>query len=90
MYLPGSVVRYDLVHVANVDHILGLALVVGDAGVLEPVAPQDLIGKVARPDLEKENIEMEDIFPSFLACTVFPVSGVIPSNVTIISNCFLK
>ena len=61
--IPWGVVCHDLVHVADVHHILGLALVVGDAGVLEPVAPQDLIGKVARPDLEKENIEMENIFP---------------------------
>ena len=90
LIIPGSVVCHDLVHVANVDHILGLTLVVGDAGVLKPVAPQDLVGKVARPHLENGNHQMENISQSFLACTVFPVSGVIPSNVTIISNCFLK
>ena len=73
--IPWGVVCHDLVHVANIDHILGLALVVGDAGVLEPVAPQDLIGKVARPHLEKENIEMEDISQSFLPvrCSQSPV-----------------
>ena len=50
-WLPRSIVRHDLVHVADIDHILGLALVIGHAGVLEPVAPEDLIGKIAGADL---------------------------------------
>ena len=69
MYLPGSVVRYDLVHVANVHHILGLALVVGDTSILEPVAPQDLIGKVAGADLENKTIKcliVPRLFPARL------------------------
>ena len=52
--IPGRVVSHDLVHVADVHHILGLALVVGHAGVLKPVAPEDFIGEVARPHLEDE------------------------------------
>ena len=56
-WLPRSIVRHDLVHVADIDHILGLALVVGDAGVLEPVAPEDLIGKVAGSDLDHKTVK---------------------------------
>ena len=48
---PGRVVRDDLVHAADVDGVLGRALVVAHAGVLEPVAPQDLIGQVRGADL---------------------------------------
>ena len=51
---PGSVVRDDLVHAADVDGVLGRALVVAHAGVLEPVAPQDLIGQVRGADLALE------------------------------------
>ena len=51
-WLPRSVVGHDLVQVANVDHILGLALVVGDAGVLEPVSPEYLIREVGGPHLD--------------------------------------
>ena len=51
---PGRVVRDDLVHAADVDGVLGRALVVAHAGVLEPVAPQDLIGQVRGADLALE------------------------------------
>ena len=42
--IPGRVVSHDLVHVADVHHILGLALVVGHTSVLKPVAPKYFIG----------------------------------------------
>ena len=87
---PGRVVRDDLVHAADVDGVLGRALVVAHAGVLEPVAPQDLIGQVRGADLALEIYLYLCIQLYCLACTVFPVSGVIPSKVTIISNCFLQ
>ena len=48
---PGRVVGDDLVHAADVDGVLGRALVVAHAGVLEPVAPQDLIRQVRGADL---------------------------------------
>ena len=51
---PGRVVGDDLVHAADVDGVLGRALVVAHAGVLEPVAPQDLIGQVRGADLALE------------------------------------
>ena len=50
--VPGRVVGADLVEVGDGDRVLGLLLVVADAGVLEPVAPQDLVGQVGGADLQ--------------------------------------
>ena len=41
------------VEVGEGDGVLGRLLVVGDAGVLEPVPPQDLVRQVGRPHLKK-------------------------------------
>ena len=50
--VPGRVVGHDLVEVGDGDRVLGLLLVVADAGVLEPVAPQDLVRQVGGADLQ--------------------------------------
>ena len=43
------------VEVGEGDGVLGRLLVVGDAGVLEPVPPQDLVGQVGRPHLSRNH-----------------------------------
>ena len=58
--LPGSVVRDDLVHVGDGDHVLGHLLVVRHAGVLEPVAPQDLIGEVGGAYLGHDHVHADE------------------------------
>ena len=47
----GHVVHDHLVEVVDGDDVLGSLLVIGDTGVLEPVTPQDLVGKVRRSNL---------------------------------------
>ena len=74
---PGCVVRDDLVHAADVDGVLGRALVVAHAGVLEPVAPQDLIGQVRGADLALEiyiYVSTDIALPAryFLSLVLFP------------------
>ena len=108
LFSPGRVVGDDLVHVANVDHILGLALVVGDAGVLEPVAPEYLIREVGGPHLDSVAslwsyslqaglIRVLSGLTVYHYCRLIKRTSLIvrlirsfPSNVTMISNCFLK
>ena len=40
---------------------LGLLLVIGDTGVLEPVAPEDFIWKIGGADLEINEYDNDDI-----------------------------
>ena len=46
VFSPRSIISDDLVKVGDGDCVLGVGLVIGHTGVLEPVAPQDLIGQV--------------------------------------------
>ena len=55
--LPWCVVGHHLVEVVDGDHVLGDLLVIGYTGVLEPVAPQDLIGKIGGSNLKVHNIQ---------------------------------
>ena len=48
----GHVVHDHLVEVVDGDDVLGSLLVIGDTGVLKPVTPQDLVGKVGRSHLQ--------------------------------------
>ena len=74
-----------LVEVVDGDNILGGLLIIGNAGVLKTVTPQDLIGKVGRPHLESNCFL--GFSPTCYTWIVLPVSGVMPSTVRMISNC---
>ena len=43
VFLPWRVVRDDLVHVGDGDHVFGQGLVVGDTAVLKPVKMEFII-----------------------------------------------
>ena len=53
--LPGSSICHVFVEIGEGDGVLGRLLVVGHAGVLEPVPPQDLVRQVGRPHLTHIN-----------------------------------
>ena len=68
--VPGRVVGPDLVEVGDGDCVLGLLLVVADAGVLEPVAPQDLVRQVGGADLQIYVLHSASSICIFLICGV--------------------
>jgi hypothetical protein len=58
--IPGGPVGHVLVEIGEGDGVLGGLLIVGNAGVLEPVAPQDLVRQVGRPYLQHIQVCMNE------------------------------